>query len=303
MKSPQQGVPPAFEELLPEFQQFCEVVARLRSPNGCPWDQKQTLQSIAPYTLEETCELLDAIAEDDDAAIAEELGDVLLQVVLDAQIAADESRFGLTDVVRGICEKMIRRHPHVFADETAATTTDVRKLWGEIKQREKPERDSVLDGVANSLPQLARAVRISARAAAAGYDFPDRRMLFAKLEEELRELSTEFFGQTVPESIEPDVNTAESSDAPLSGDVHQRATDELGDVLFVVANIARRWGINPEEALRRSNQKFARRFRGIEAAVRSSGRALQDVSLAEMEAIYQTNKRSEGTSCSGKSGE
>lgn len=293
MKKTEQGTPPDFEELLPVFREFCEVVAKLRSPDGCPWDQQQTLQSIAPYTLEETCELLEAISADDNVAIAEELGDVLLQVILDAQIAADESRFGLVDVVRSICAKMIRRHPHVFGDDAVTSAADVKRLWLQVKQREKPDRNSILDGIAETLPQLAKAARISARAASAGYDFPDRRMLFAKLQEELSELSMELFGAEQPDVVTADVNAVEVADTALSADARERAAGELGDLLFVIANIGRRWGINPEEALRRSNAKFVRRFQAIETAVRKSGKQLEQTTLAEKEEIYQAFKAME----------
>ncbi len=293
MKKTEQGTPPDFEELLPVFREFCEVVAKLRSPDGCPWDQQQTLQSIAPYTLEETCELLEAISADDNVAIAEELGDVLLQVILDAQIAADESRFGLVDVVRSICAKMIRRHPHVFGDGAVTSAADVKRLWLQVKQREKPDRNSILDGIAETLPQLAKAARISARAASAGYDFPDRRMLFAKLQEELSELSMELFGAEQPDVVTADVNAVEVADTALSADARERAAGELGDLLFVIANIGRRWGINPEEALRRSNAKFVRRFQAIETAVRKSGKQLEQTTLAEKEEIYQAFKAME----------
>lgn len=293
MKKTEQGTPPDFEELLPVFREFCEVVAKLRSPDGCPWDQQQTLQSIAPYTLEETCELLEAISADDNVAIAEELGDVLLQVILDAQIAADESRFALVDVVRSICAKMIRRHPHVFGDDTVTSAADVKRLWLQVKQQEKPDRNSILDGIAETLPQLAKAARISARAASAGYDFPDRRMLFAKLQEELSELSMELFGAVQPDVVTADVNAVEVADTALSADARERAAGELGDLLFVIANIGRRWGINPEEALRRSNAKFVRRFQAIETAVRKSGKQLEQTTLAEKEEIYQAFKAME----------
>lgn len=293
MKKTEQGTPPDFEELLPVFREFCEVVAKLRSPDGCPWDQQQTLQSIAPYTLEETCELLEAISADDNVAIAEELGDVLLQVILDAQIAADESRFALVDVVRSICAKMIRRHPHVFGDDAVTSAADVKRLWLQVKQREKPDRNSILDGIAETLPQLAKAARISARAASAGYDFPDRRMLFAKLQEELSELSMELFGAEQPDVVTADVNAVEVADTALSADARERAAGELGDLLFVIANIGRRWGINPEEALRRSNAKFVRRFQAIETAVKKSGKQLEQTTLAEKEEIYQAFKAME----------
>lgn len=294
MTTPSPGTPPDFSSLLPEFQRLCEVIATLRSPQGCPWDRQQTLKSIKPYTLEETYELLEAIDADDNEAIREELGDVLLQVILDAQIAADEGRFGLEEVVRLLTDKMIRRHPHVFGDEQGATTDQIRARWQTIKQQEKPARASRLEGIPVTLPELARAARITARAAAVGYDFPDRRMLFDKLQEETAELAVELFGTEQIPHVAADVRSERLPDTPLvDAATRERAESELGDVLFVLANIGRRWGINPEEALRKTNAKFSRRFQAIEAAVKATGRSMSDVSLIEMEEIYQANKKRE----------
>jgi tetrapyrrole methylase family protein/MazG family protein len=288
------GQPPDFEQLLPEFRRLCEVIAKLRSPDGCPWDRQQTLSSIKPYTLEETYELLEAIDSDDNAAIQEELGDVLLQVILDSQIATDERRFGLVDVVRQITEKMVRRHPHVFGDETAVTTDDVKKHWHAAKNAEKQERTSKLDGIPKDLPQLARAYRLAARAAAVGYDFPDRRMLFDKLSEEIQELAEELFADGNIPNIPAGVDSEPIPDEHVAnGAEKDRIEGELGDVLFVVANIARRWGINPEEALRKSNTKFSRRFQGIEEAMQQQGQPIEDASLVEMEKAYQQTKARE----------
>lgn len=297
---PRPGTCPDFSRLLPVFRQFCEIVAKLRSPEGCPWDRQQTLASIKPYTLEETYELLEAIDSGNNEAICEELGDVLLQVVLDAQIAADEGRFELTAVVEQIAAKMIRRHPHVFGTVQAATTDDVRKHWSAAKEQEKPARESLLDGMPAALPELARASRITSRAAAAGYDFPDRRMLFDKLQEELGELSFELFGSHTIPHVAASVDRPVIPDAPLPDpSARERAESELGDVLFVLANIGRRWGINPEEALRKSNAKFARRFRAIESAIRAQGRTMHEATLVEMEEAYQAAKVVEKKEASG----
>ena len=291
MNSPQ-GKPPPFELLLPALQEFCQVVAVLRGPDGCPWDREQTLETIKPYTLEETYELLEAIDSGDDTAIVEELGDVLLQVVLDAQIGADEGRFGLLEVVEGVTRKLIHRHPHVFGAETAETSEEVRRNWDSAKRAEK-QREGVMDGLPLAMPALARAARITGRAARVGYDFPDRRMLFDKLREELAELAVELFEDgsvpEVPAEVDADVN----EDEPLADDVRDRAEEELGDVLFVLANIARRWGINAEEALRRSSRKFERRFRAIEDGLAARGRDVQEASLVEMEEVYQAAKAAE----------
>ena len=288
------GRPPDFGQLLPEFQRLCEVIARLRAPDGCPWDRQQTLRSIKPYTLEETYELLEAIDADDNVAIQEELGDVLLQVILDAQIATDEKRFSLMAVVSQIADKMVRRHPHVFGDKSAESTDDVKRYWRAAKSAEKKLRESQLDGIPAAMPQLARAARIASRAASVGYDFPDRNMLFDKLNEELNELTAELFsnGQVpqVPAGVGIEPVPDESIDC---AERKARAQSELGDVLFVLANIARRWGINPEEALRQSNAKFSRRFQAIEAAMKDSGVSMEDASLVQMEDAYQAAKRKE----------
>ena len=287
------GQPPGCD-LEPAFRRLCDVIAKLRSPEGCPWDREQTLETIKPYTLEETYELLEAIDSGDDNAIVEELGDVLLQVVLDAQIGADERRFDIIQVIEGLTEKLITRHPHVFGDETVDSIEDVSRVWNAAKSEEKQSRESVLDGIPVNLPQLARAKRITSRAAKVGYDFPDRNMLFDKLKEELEELSVELFGNTeipvVPASVEGD----RVPDDPLADPANmQRAEDELGDVLFVLANIGRRWGINPEEALRHANRKFSRRFRAIEAGLAERGQSIEEATLTEMEEIYQSNKQRE----------
>ena len=184
------GTPPDPALLGPVFQRFCEVIAQLRSPDGCPWDRVQTLGSIKPFTLEETYELLEAIDSNDDEAITEELGDVLLQVVLDAQIGKDAGRFDIIQVIDRITAKMIHRHPHVFGEEQAHTANDVLTHWERAKQAEK-QRASLLDGIPIELPALAKAARLSKKAARVGYDFPHRAMLFDKLREELAELGEE----------------------------------------------------------------------------------------------------------------
>ena len=287
------GTPPDAERLGPAFRELCEVVARLRSPTGCPWDREQTLATIKPYTLEETYELLEAIDSGDDAAIVEELGDVLLQVVLDSQIAADEGRFDLTDVVAGLTRKMIERHPHVFGDTTAATSAEVSHNWDRIKQQEK-RRESVFEGLPLALPALARAARISGKAARVGYDFPARDMLFDKLREEMSELADELFpdGQTPTRAATVDAQV-EPDPPAFDAERQQRIEGELGDVLFVLANIARRWHINPEEALRSSNAKFERRVQYIERRLKEQNRSLRDASLQELELLYQEGKRGE----------
>ncbi len=291
---PAPGTPPDMPQLLDAFERLVAVVARLRAPDGCPWDREQTLKTIEPHTLEETFEVLEAIDADDNVAITEELGDLLLQVVLYSQIAADEERFDLIPVVDGITEKLIRRHPHVFGEGQAHTADQVLRNWEQVKQQEK-RRESALDGVPLALPALARSVRLQSKAAKVGFEWPQRDVLWAKLHEEIQELAVELFP-----AGPPPVSRAAIESQPTAGEEvapddarRQRMEDELGDVLFVVANLARRWGINPEDALRRSNQKFARRFQAIESHLKAEGRRMQETSLSEMEAIYDAQKRAE----------
>lgn len=289
------GVPPDQTQITAAFWKLCQVVAQLRSPEGCPWDRKQTLETIKPHTLEETHELLEAIDSGDDAAIVEELGDVLLQVMLDAQIGADEQRFQLQDVIEGLSAKLIRRHPHVFGEETATDAEQVKQTWDRIKQTEKKQpRESLLDGLPLELPGLARAARLQEKAAKVGYDFPHRDMLFDKLEEELTELKDELYPDSAGPLIKMAIDLEPTPDAEISDEARRlRAEGELGDVLFVLANIARRWKINPEEALRKTNAKFQRRFQAIERGLKADQRAIESASLAEMEEYYQQEKARE----------
>jgi len=276
--------------LAASFGRFCEVIARLRSPTGCPWDREQTLETIKPFTLEETYELLEAIDSGDDRAISEELGDVLLQVVLDSQIAADEGRFDIIEVIDGVTQKMIDRHPHVFGDAEAETPADVKRQWEKIKAAKQP-RESVLDGIPLALPTLARALRITKKAARVGYDFPNRDMLFDKLREEIDELLVELYPDGRRPSLAASVEGPVISDTPIDDPARKsRVESEIGDILFVIANIARRWGIDPEEALRSSNEKFSRRFRAIEQGLKSAGKTFEQATLQEMEELYQAEK-------------
>ncbi len=276
------------------FVRLCEVIAKLRSPEGCPWDRQQTLASIKPYTLEETYELLEAIDADDDSSICEELGDLLLQVVLDAQIAKDEQRFDIVPVIEGITAKMLSRHPHVFGDAVAKTADDVSQHWDRAKQAEKSERQSVLDGIPADLPGLARAARLTKKAARVGYDFPHRTMLFDKLREEVAELAAELFEDGQIPEMSATVDAPHTPDATIEDSERlARIEGEIGDVLFVIANIARRWHVNPEEALRKSNAKFERRFRYIEDRLRERDKDIREASILEMEELYQEGKRAE----------
>jgi MazG family protein len=252
-----------------------DVMRRLRDPlRGCPWDLEQTFVSIAPYTVEEAYEVADAIARGDMGDLREELGDLLLQVVYHAQMAREAGSFDFADVAGAIADKMIRRHPHVFGEAQVATADEQTQAWEVLKARERAAKAggpaSVLDGVAVSLPALTRALKLSRRAARVGFVWPSIEGVLDKLQEEIAELRAEL----------------------AAGD-RDKAREELGDVLFVCANIARDLDVDPEEALRGANAKFVRRFTFIEAALREQGRSPSESDLAEMEALWVEAKVAE----------
>jgi MazG family protein len=252
-----------------------EVMGRLRDPlRGCPWDLEQTFASIAPYTIEEAYEVADAIARGDMGDLREELGDLLLQVVYHAQMAREAGSFDFADVAGAIADKMIRRHPHVFGEAQVRTADEQTQAWETLKARERSAKtsgaDSVLDGVAISLPALTRAVKLSRRAARVGFVWSTIEGVLDKLQEEIGELRAEL----------------------AAGD-RDKAREELGDVLFVCANIARDLDVDPEEALRGANAKFTRRFAFIEAALRAEGRSPAQSDLTEMEALWVEAKTEE----------
>jgi tetrapyrrole methylase family protein/MazG family protein/ATP diphosphatase len=247
-----------------------KIMARLRDPqSGCPWDVEQTFRTIAPYTLEEAYEVTDAIERDDLVGLREELGDLLLQVVFHAQMAHEQRLFGFDDVVRGICEKLVRRHPHVFGGEKVADAAEQTRVWEDTKQREKQASGraaSLLDDVPATLPASTRAVKLTKRAARLGFDWPDADGVLEKVDEELAELR----------------------EARASGDV--RAIEhEFGDVLFALANLGRHLGVDPETALRGANQRFDRRFRHVER--RSGETGARD--LETLDAYWREAKAAE----------
>jgi MazG family protein len=258
-----------------DIQILLDVMARLRSPaGGCPWDREQTFASIAPYTIEEAYEVADAIDRADLAALRDELGDLLFQVVFHARMAEEQGAFAFGDVVAAITDKLQRRHPHVFAGQTGiGSAADQRSAWEELKAAERAAGGdtSALAGIGLALPALARAAKLGARAARVGFDWETPAGVREKLAEELDELA----------------------EAEAAGDADAVA-DELGDVLFTAANLARRLNVAPEEALRRANAKFERRFRAVEAHVRASGRELTELDPAALEAAWNAVKASEG---------
>ncbi|MGH9557712.1 MAG: nucleoside triphosphate pyrophosphohydrolase [Bryobacteraceae bacterium] len=250
-----------------EFQKLVAIMERLRAPGGCPWDREQNFDTIKPYLLEETYEVMDAIDARDWPELAEELGDLLLQPVFFAQMASEEGYFDIADSLRAINSKLIRRHPHVFAGAEARTAGDVKRKWDEIKSAEKPERKGLLAGISRSLPALVEAQHISSRAAGVGFDWENAAQVFEKLEEEAAEL-----------------HRAQG---------HEESENEIGDLLFVMVNLARFFKVDPEQALRKSNTKFRRRFEYVERGLAANGKTPREATIAEMEALWQQAKQSE----------
>ncbi|MEN6533742.1 MAG: nucleoside triphosphate pyrophosphohydrolase [Bryobacteraceae bacterium] len=255
-----------------KFQRLVDIMARLRSPDGCPWDREQTFESIKAYTLEETYEVLDAIDSGDKAALAEELGDFMLQAVFLARIAEERGEFRIDDSLDAIVSKLIRRHPHVFADGDAKTAEDVKRRWDEIKREEKREakqaESGLLDDVPRATPALVEAQQLTSRASTVGFDWEKADQVLAKLDEEMKELA-ESRRRGIQEEIEA----------------------EVGDVLFVLVNLARLLKVDAEQALRGTNAKFRGRFGYIERKLASRGRDLAGATLDEMDELWNEAKK------------
>ncbi|MBI3327590.1 MAG: nucleoside triphosphate pyrophosphohydrolase [Nitrospinae bacterium] len=251
---------------------LAEIMARLRSPNGCPWDRAQDSTSLKPYLLEEAYEVLEALEGGDPQKLREELGDLLFQVIFHAQLAREREEFDIYAILEGTIAKMIRRHPHVFGSATASTPKEALQNWEEIKRQETAatRATSVLDGVPRRLPSLLRAQRLQDKAARVGFDWERTEQVWEKLEEEMRELR-----------------------ATLATQDQAKAEAELGDVLFSMVNLARFLEINPDEALHKTMTKFIRRFQFIEQALSRQGKTLKQATLAEMDALWEQAKRQE----------
>ena len=255
-----------------KFDRLVALMARLRAPGGCPWDREQTFDSIKPHTLEETYEVLDAVDRRDWPDLAEELGDYMLQAVFYAQMATEQGFFNIEDALDAINGKLLRRHPHIFGDESAATAGDVKRIWSEVKAAEKAEqgreRESLLAGVPRILPALVEAQQITSRAAQVGFDWENPEQVLDKLQEELREFAEARRGGS-PAELE----------------------NEMGDLLFVLVNLARFVKVDPEQALRATNTKFRQRFGYIERKLAERGKKPADATVEEMEALWQEAKR------------
>jgi ATP diphosphatase len=269
-----------------DITRLLEIMAALRTPGtGCPWDLEQDFASIAPYTLEEAYEVVDAIERGDLADLRDELGDLLLQVVFHARMAEEKGAFAFADVVEAITKKLIRRHPHVFGSTRGLSPEQVKSLWDSIKAQEKADRRverekmgqspeaheaGFLGGIPTALPALTRAQKLTAKAAKVGFDWPEPSQVIDKIHEELEEVK----------------------EASSTGN-RDRIEDEIGDLLFSVTNLARHYGIDPERALRRTNAKFERRFRAVEEALGKQKRSLNEASLEEMEGLWVAAKNAE----------
>jgi MazG family protein len=257
------------------FDRLLAVMDRLRDPGGCPWDREQTVQTLAPYLLEEAYEVVDAIATGRPKDLREELGDLLIQIVFLARIAREEGWFDIDEVCECIAEKMVRRHPHVFGDREVTDAAEVVRNWEDIKRTEasSSRERSVLDGVPGSLPALLKAFRMTEKAAAVGFDWRKPVDVMEKMHEEMGELEVEL--------------------ASGAGAAADRVRGEMGDVLFVMANLARHLGVEPETALQETNSKFKRRFQAMEERTRQAGRNLRDMDLREQDELWEDVKRGE----------
>jgi MazG family protein len=252
-----------------------DLMARLRAPGGCPWDREQTPATLKPQMLEECYEVLEAIDSGSAAHLAEELGDLLLHIVFQAQIAREAGDFTFADVANGIADKLVRRHPHVFGSEKIADTAGIVALWDELKKKEKPERASVLDGVPRTLPALLRAEALQKKARKVGFDWPEVRGALGKVREEIDEVA------------------AEIGSGPVAAD--GKVGEEIGDLLFSIVNLARQLGLESETLLTSANDKFARRFRAVEQRLKAEGREPKECTLAELDAAWNEVKAGEGT--------
>ena len=290
------------------FERAVAIMAKLRAPGGCPWDREQTFDTIKPYTLEETYEVLEAIDNRDWDELPGELGDLLLQILFYSEMAQELGTFSIDDVLDRLSTKLIDRHPHVFGDVEAATASEVVRNWEAIKAEEKkkrvaagsgksekapPNSDSILAGVSSAMPALLEAHKLSSRAAHAGFDWPNVEGLFDKLSEETDELREEL--KEFPEpGPRPNLRgVAGSGQQQIPDELRARLEEEVGDLFFVLVNIARYLSLDPESALKKTNRKFKRRFQWMENQLRESGRAPEHANIDELETLWQRAKQLE----------
>jgi MazG family protein len=293
-----------------KFERAVEIMARLRSPGGCPWDREQTFDSIKPYTLEETYEVLEAIDNRDWDELTGELGDLLLQVLFYSEMAQEEKHFSIDDVLDRLSNKLVGRHPHVFGDVKADTSAEVLRNWEALKALEKQKRleaggggsasdsgdqGSVLANVSAGVPAMLEAAKLSARAAHVGFDWPTLRGIFEKLEEETKELEARI--QELPRGLDRSKGkhgvAGSRGDEGVSPEQLKEVEGELGDLMFTLVNLARFLALDPESALKKTNRKFRRRFQYVESKIRERGKKLEGASLDEMESLWQEAKESE----------
>jgi len=287
------------------FERAVSIMARLRGPAGCPWDREQTFDSIKPYTLEETYEVLEAIDNRDWDELPGELGDLLLQVLFYAQMAKDQGTFSIDEVLDRLSDKLVDRHPHVFGDVKAETSSEVLRNWEALKSEEKKKRleagggkaakkdekpESVVAGISAAMPALLEAHKLSSRASRVGFDWPNIQGLFEKLREETEELQEQLKEFPAPGPQPPGQGVAGSGRPQINEDLRERLEGEVGDLFFVLVNIARYLSLDPESALKKTNRKFKRRFQWMEDHLRPSGRSPQDASMEELESLWHRAK-------------
>jgi len=284
------------------FERAVAIMERLRAPGGCPWDREQTFDTIKPYTLEETYEVLEAIDNRDWPELAGELGDLLLQVLFYAEMAKEQSSFSIDDVLDRLSTKLIDRHPHVFGDVKADTSDQVKRNWEALKQEErkkkegkseeaaKVEKRSILAGVSAAMPSLLEAHKLSSRAAQIGFDWPEVEGLFDKLGEETDELREHLKDFPAPGPRPQGRGVAGSGRTVIPEQLQARLEEEVGDLFFVLVNIARYLSVDPESALRKTNRKFRRRFQWMEARLHETGRAAESAPMEELESLWQKAK-------------
>jgi ATP diphosphatase len=289
------------------FERAVAIMAKLRAPGGCPWDREQTFDTIKPYTLEETYEVLEAIDNRDWDELSGELGDLLLQVLFYSEMSKEQGTFSIDDVLERLSSKLIGRHPHVFGDVHAETSSEVVRNWEAIKAEEKKrpaagggkaakensQTESVLAGVSSAMPALLEAHKLSSRAARGGFDWPNVEGLFDKLQEETEELREDLANFPAPGPRPAFRAVAGSGQQPIPEDLRARIEEEVGDLFFVLVNIARYLSVDPESALKKTNRKFRRRFQWMEEQLRASGRKAEQANMEELESLWQRAKHAE----------